>query len=461
MGSYEALEDQICVVDADGSNQANLTNHPSRHEAPAWAPGGERIAFVRSAAGAAHSGIYVMDARGSGQTCVCEVRGGMSPTWSPDGSRIAFAAYVPGEGYSINVIDRDGSNRTVLCGGLRPSWSPDGLRIAFTVYESGEPLVGVVDTDGAGRIMLKRGIAPLWRPDGRLALFAHEGDLNMYAMDPDGSNKTRLTTNETGGSPLGPPAWAPDGNAIVFRDRNHDLHLMRVGDSVSFPLVPGAKSGFAWSPDGTAIAFAAGSQIHIMDADGSGRRKLVGREDPPPAAPRGAPREAHHETPRARLVYGDVQDGLVFIDEEEAHDLVQLHRALDRARTWGEFRAQAPSHWYDSAVERLKEQWLDEIEDDEDDAYEGPAAEQEFDAARIPGHTDGEWPTYPHVSMGSWVPDEVQDRFGSMTHSWGPDQSYWIVLAPEEEDQIVAAMREHGYDCVRDDDLVWEACGYG
>lgn len=43
------------------------------------------------------------------------------------------------------------------------------------------------------------------------------------------------------------------------------------------------------------------------------------------------------KTPRAHLVYGEVQDGLVFIDEEETHDLVQLHRDLGRARTWGEF----------------------------------------------------------------------------------------------------------------------------
>lgn len=167
------------------------------------------------------------------------------------------------------------------------------------------------------------------------------------------------------------------------------------------------------------------------------------------------------KAPRTQLVYGDVQDGLVFIDEGEAHDLVQLHRALGRARTWGEFKAQAPSHWYDSAVEHLKEQLLDEIENDEDDVYEEPAAEQKFDAAEIPGHMDGEWPGFPHVSMGSWVPEEVQDRFGSMTHSWGLDAIYWTVLTPDKEEQIVSAMQRHGYDCVRDDELVWEACGYG
>ena len=471
VGSYQPLEDQICAVDVDGSNQTNLTNHPSRHEAPAWAPGGDRIAFVRFAAGATDSGIYVMDAGGSGQKCVCAVRGGMKPTWSPDGSRIAFAANVLHEGYFINVVDEDGSNRTVLCNGLEPYWSPDGGKIAFTVYEGGDPFVGVVNADGTDRIMLGRGIAPMWTCDGKVALFAHEGDMNMYTMDADGSNKTLLTANGTEGKPLGPPAWASDGRAVVFRDRNHDLHLLKIGDSDSFPLVTGAKSGFAWSPDGIRIAFAVGDQIHVVDKDGSGRRKLVGQE-PPPAAPRGAPHETPHakqrEKPRTRLVYGEVQDGLVFIDEEEARDLRQLHRALGRAKTWGEFKAQAPSHWYEDAVERLKEQFLDELyyEDEESNSteeptFEEPAAEKRFDVEEIPGHVDGEWPGFPHVSMGSWLPGEVEDSFGSMTHSWGPDQSSWVVLAPDKEDQIVSAMRRHGYDCVRDDDLVWEASGYG
>lgn len=459
VGSYQSLKDQVCVMDADGSNQANLTNHLSRHETPAWSPDGASIAFVRSATGAAHSGIYVTPADGSGEKTVCEVRAVMRPAWSPDGSRIAFAAYVLHEGSFINVVDQDGSNRTVLCNGLRPSWSPDGGKIAFTFYEGGDPFVGVVGTDGTHPIMLGQGIGPTWAPDGRIVLFA---DRNIYAMDVDGSNKTRLTANEEEGEPVGTPAWAPDAHAVAFRDKNYDLRLLKAGDSSSFVLASEVKSGFAWSPDGTRIAFEAGNQIHVVATDGSDRRQLAG-QDPPLETPLEPFQEKppFQEQPRTRLVYGEVQDGLVFIDEGEAHDLVQLHRALGMARTWGEFKAQAPSHWYEDAVERLKEQMLDDIEDDEDEAYEEPVPEQRFDAEEIPGHADGEWPSFPHVFMGDWVPDEVQDRFGRMTHSWGLDATYWIEFPPDKEDQIVSAMQGHGYDLVRDDDLVWEASGYG
>jgi hypothetical protein len=185
-----------------------------------------------------------------------------------------------------------------------------------------------------------------------------------------------------------------------------------------------------------------------------------GRSKAPTERRRGGIR-GRYDITRTRVVYGNTGESLVFINEEEAHDLVQLHRALGRAGTWGEFRAQAPPHWYEDAVERLHERMLDEVEDGGEDAHEEPSPEQRFDAGEIPGHVDGDWPGFPHVSMGDWIPDEVKNEFGSIAHSWGLDGDSWIQLAPDKEAEIISAMRRHGYECVSDDDLVWEARGYG
>ena len=38
------------------------------------------------------------------------------------------------------------------------------------------------------------------------------------------------------------------------------------------------------------------------------------------------------------VVYGEVQDNLVFIYKAEAIDLARVHYALGSANTWGEFR---------------------------------------------------------------------------------------------------------------------------
>ena len=52
----------IYVMDADGGNLQNLTNHHAWDGAPSWSPNSECIAFRSSRDG--NSEIYVMDADG-------------------------------------------------------------------------------------------------------------------------------------------------------------------------------------------------------------------------------------------------------------------------------------------------------------------------------------------------------------------------------------------------------------
>ena len=54
------------VMNADGSNQTNLTNNPAYDGTMAWSPDSSRIAFVSNRDG--NSEIYVMNADGSGIT---------------------------------------------------------------------------------------------------------------------------------------------------------------------------------------------------------------------------------------------------------------------------------------------------------------------------------------------------------------------------------------------------------
>ena len=59
-------QDDIYVMNADGSNVVNLTNHPSEDRLPAWSPGGQWIAFQSNRAPVWN--IYVMDTNGNNQT---------------------------------------------------------------------------------------------------------------------------------------------------------------------------------------------------------------------------------------------------------------------------------------------------------------------------------------------------------------------------------------------------------
>lgn len=107
------------------------------------------------------------------------------------------------------------------------------------------------------------------------------GNAEIYLMDPDGSNQTRLT-NHSGGDLS--PAISPDGGEIVFessRYGNQEIVVMNSAGSDLRRLTSTAAIEFcaAWSPDGTQIAFsrASGSActIHVIRADGTDDRQLT------------------------------------------------------------------------------------------------------------------------------------------------------------------------------------------
>src|SRR5207302_2193555 len=62
---------------------------------------------------------------------------------------------------------------------------------------------------------------PALKANGKIAFVSdRDGNFEIYVMDADGSNQTRLTNNPAHD---GEPAWSPDGAKIVFvsqRDGN-------------------------------------------------------------------------------------------------------------------------------------------------------------------------------------------------------------------------------------------------
>ena len=74
---------EVWTMLPDGSNLRRLTAEGQQGAAPDWAPGGDRLAFVRDGA------VWTMSAAGTDAT---QLAGGHSPTWAPDGSVIAYIA---------------------------------------------------------------------------------------------------------------------------------------------------------------------------------------------------------------------------------------------------------------------------------------------------------------------------------------------------------------------------------
>ncbi|HET9436987.1 MAG TPA: hypothetical protein VFO64_02210 [Gaiellaceae bacterium] len=261
---------EIYVMNPDGSDQTNLTQHPAHDASPAWSPDGSRIAFATSRHGGTNYEIYAMNADGSGLTRLTNnTWNDGSPSWSPDGSRIAFASNTASGISELFVMNADGSNPTQLTSNMdfesTPVWSPDGSKIAFgkNAYQGAAGWTGtdiyVMNADGSGATNLTQhpdvDAQPSWSPDGsRIAFVSNRNGaatFGVHLMNADGSGVTKLTQSSAA---EGTPDWSPDGSKVSFFRvvsadfSNYDIFVTNADGSAETKLMsePGVDLAATW-----------------------------------------------------------------------------------------------------------------------------------------------------------------------------------------------------------------------
>ena len=238
-GNREKFENRdIYLMNTDGQDVFNLTNHPSDNLQPVFSPTGEHILFCSNRDRSPLSfDLYLMDSDGSNVRRVfAKSRERVSPAWSPDGKQIIYVRSDLGVPYLyIAPIDGKREDRVVI--GIMPVWSPDGDEIAFinTTLKHPRYITFLNLRTGRQKFFFPLDAPawlryPAWSPDGNKLAFtwmrAEPKPENfdretLYVVNRDGAEFHQLI--DAAGPPVVHPVWSPEGNELLYERPDRDF----------------------------------------------------------------------------------------------------------------------------------------------------------------------------------------------------------------------------------------------
>lgn len=233
---------QVCIMNADGSNQRRLTQTDN---ANSWyaslSPDGTTIVFSSNQSG--DHEIYEMDLNGN-QNRLTSLGELYAPEISPNGEYIVFTN-ARGTYSSIWIMNRDGSDpHTVYSSSeydaVDPTWSPDGAKILFALGNGDKKRLYTIFPNGDGLSILDNTFTTRgrtdWSPDGNKIAGYTGGpwERKVSIMNSDGSDLIELIKEGN----VQAPSFSSDSDWLAFtgyidamgNDDGCEIYILRMAD---------------------------------------------------------------------------------------------------------------------------------------------------------------------------------------------------------------------------------------
>ena len=239
----------VFIMNPDGTEQVNLTQHRADDQQAVWSPTGEKILFVSDRGGVRD--LYTMNPDGSNVRRVFKFKvetWRTDPTWSPNGKQFAYESVDWGRlKITLHIATLGEQDSELFVSGSYPAWSPDGTEIACSFRER---LTLINIRTGAQRQLLPKNVEsfqrdPSWSAAGDKLVFSwnkhpvpppdaerrlHEewkDKITIYIINRDGTGLQQLI--EEAGPYAQYPALSPDGNEVLYtREINGDFQIFKL-----------------------------------------------------------------------------------------------------------------------------------------------------------------------------------------------------------------------------------------
>lgn len=261
LGKKRSPSKEVYIANSDGTNLIALTSDNTLSLSPAWMNDGVHISYTQfeflvSKGIRKRGAVLKKHHLATGNRTALYFRDGMNSgaAWSPNSNRGVLTMSFTGRPELYLVAPSGGSepeplSRNLLFKSLSQSspqavnpnllfdveanWSPTGKELVFSSARSGNPMIYIADlnTNLTRQITFagKYNATPAWSPKGDKILFAAQrapnGNFDIYMIDPDGNNLSRITVGDQGPRRINHenPTWAPTGRhfAIASNETGH------------------------------------------------------------------------------------------------------------------------------------------------------------------------------------------------------------------------------------------------